>query len=294
MNKYLYSVLRFVPDAASGEFINIGAIAGSDEEASWEIRTVSNQKRASGIDSNGVLGKVIERASALQREVAEAELAIEDGLEPRISEAWLRGLHRTHEHLLQFSEPTPMMAASAAEALDLIFRELVTDPGVRAHEFRTKRAAFSVLLNAYKKVGLEGARAVRQRPVVRGAHHVAKFDFAVANGHAVQLANAWSFETPKLDELVTEVKAWAWAVQDLRRSGGALAEESGGTLEVPSDVDIEVVYLPPTKRSGEEARAEALSAFADANVKARARPESEVSLIASEALQRLRQSELGL
>ena len=45
-NKYIYSVLRFVPNPASGEFVNIGAIVGSDENGEWELRTVENAKRA--------------------------------------------------------------------------------------------------------------------------------------------------------------------------------------------------------------------------------------------------------
>ena len=44
--KYAYALLRFVPDPIKGEFVNIGIIAGSDEEDRWEIRTIDRAGRA--------------------------------------------------------------------------------------------------------------------------------------------------------------------------------------------------------------------------------------------------------
>jgi hypothetical protein len=35
-------MLRFVPDPARGEFINIGAIAGDDDSGEWELRLLQN------------------------------------------------------------------------------------------------------------------------------------------------------------------------------------------------------------------------------------------------------------
>ncbi len=51
---YWMSVVRFVPDPARGEFVNVGAIAGSDETEEWEVRAVANWRRAKLVDDRNV------------------------------------------------------------------------------------------------------------------------------------------------------------------------------------------------------------------------------------------------
>jgi hypothetical protein len=43
---YQFSLIRFVPDPARGEFVNIGAVVGDDEAQDWELRLISNLKRS--------------------------------------------------------------------------------------------------------------------------------------------------------------------------------------------------------------------------------------------------------
>src|SRR5690348_3705802 len=52
---YHYSVLRFVPDSARGEFVNLGVLAGSDEAQDWSFRMLSNPIRVKAIDDRGAL-----------------------------------------------------------------------------------------------------------------------------------------------------------------------------------------------------------------------------------------------
>ena len=44
--RYVYSVVRYVPNPASGEFVNVGAIAGNDETGDWSLRTAGSRRRA--------------------------------------------------------------------------------------------------------------------------------------------------------------------------------------------------------------------------------------------------------
>src|SRR6266581_1745002 len=53
---YHYSLLRFVPDPARGEFINLGILAGDDDAADWDLRLIQNLRRARAIDNEGALG----------------------------------------------------------------------------------------------------------------------------------------------------------------------------------------------------------------------------------------------
>ena len=50
--RYMYSVIRFVPDPIRGEFVNVGVLAGSDESSEWDLRMVESLKRAGDVDSD--------------------------------------------------------------------------------------------------------------------------------------------------------------------------------------------------------------------------------------------------
>lgn len=44
--RFVYSVVRFVPHPARGEFINVAAIVGSEALGVWKSRRVGNAHRA--------------------------------------------------------------------------------------------------------------------------------------------------------------------------------------------------------------------------------------------------------
>lgn len=283
MTRYIYSVIRFVPDPASGEFVNIGAIAGSDETADWDIRIVSNPKRVSAIDDEGVIEAAMAHVTGIARRIERYRSAIENEEQAteQVNERWLEKLYSHSQRIVQFSELAPMRASSAAEALEQIFEHQVPDPARRKHPFRTRLGAYSALLAAYRGEGLGRSETLRQHAKVSGPTHSTRFDFAVANGKAVQLAHAWSFETPRVEQLLEDVKAWAWTVQDLRKYGGTVANDDDSSLKVQSDIDIEVLYLPPLNSRGDAALAEAMSVFDKLSVSAR--PDAEAKAIATRA-----------
>ena len=260
MNRFMYSVARFVPNVASGEFINVAAIAGSEELADWDSRTVSKTHRASSVDDAGILPKVMERVHEIQRQVERSDGEEDDRT---LREEWLWSLSRLHRNALQFSEPSPVIAATASDALDIVFRELVTDPAGRKQSVRTRTQVRSSLFRAYKSAGLAPS-LVQKFPVVSGQKYSAKFDFAIANGGTVQLANAWSFATGSTDDLLDEIKAWAWVVQHIRAGGGSIRTD-GNSLYVSKDVDIGVAYYPPKTEEGLRALEEARAAIGEVN-----------------------------
>ena len=63
--RYLYSVVRFVPDPARGEYVNVAAILGSEETGEWDVRQVENLRRA------GYNAGFTPLATAVRRYVAE-------------------------------------------------------------------------------------------------------------------------------------------------------------------------------------------------------------------------------
>lgn len=45
MRRYMYWVIRLVPNPTSGEFVNIGVLAGNDD-SDWSIRLMQDLNRA--------------------------------------------------------------------------------------------------------------------------------------------------------------------------------------------------------------------------------------------------------
>ncbi len=52
MTGFVYSLLRFAPNPATGEFVNLGAVAGSEATGEWGIRHVQNDQRARALSGS--------------------------------------------------------------------------------------------------------------------------------------------------------------------------------------------------------------------------------------------------
>jgi len=120
-----FSLIRFVPDPARGEFVNIGAIAGDDASGDWELRVVSSLKRAKALDNRGVLPQATAFAAELQDHIAALE-ELAPTAEP-ISSQFLAARSAEMQNIVQLTPPTPVVADSAEAALELVFEQLVLD-----------------------------------------------------------------------------------------------------------------------------------------------------------------------
>ena len=260
--RFVYSLVRFVPDPARGEFVNVGALAGSEESSEWDIRRIGNPRRARALGSPEALGAVwsfIDQVGAVLDRYQESLHELFDA-EVSPSEDWLDGLHRDYRNIVQLSPPTPMVAETVEEALDKVFDLLIVDPDQRRHSFRKKNEVLAALRRAYKKESIKG-EVLRERVMLDTPHHRERFDFAVANGSALQLAHSWSFQVLDQDSLSESVKSWGWTVRDVQASGGLITVDGGENLEVDRDVDIEVAYIPPAEGQDSPALREASNVF---------------------------------
>lgn len=259
---YWLSVVRFVPDPGRGEFINVAAIAASDDlEGDWDIRAVANWKRAKQFDDHGVLPAVMEFISDLQNRLEPTD----DLFAKRLSLADLRTFSQQMRNVVQISTPVPVVVASAEAGTRIAFAEMIIDPAALTFPFEKKYGAIQALKAAYKDRGVPTYRGVQ----VRSGPYETPFDFAVANGKAIQLVRCWSFQLPNQRELVEEVKAWAWAVRALKLAGTGelLVDQDGKRLKVDASVDVESVFLPPTSdQKDREAFVVASEAFQDPQV----------------------------
>jgi hypothetical protein len=255
---YTYSIVKFVPDAARREAVNLGAVAGSDESGDWEFRGISNFIRARALDDRNALPGALAFLSEIEDRIAEVDTLM--GERTQMSATLLETWAGEMRNIVQFTPPAPVVATSAAEALDIIFDQLVVDPGRREFRFEKKYRAVSSTVAAYQRMGVPDAAVVR-RVSVRAANFADSFDVGVANGQVVQLVKCWSFQLPDQSELAEQVKAWAWLVERVRESGGQ-ATVGDHTYELPSgDSDLAVVYVAPSPEADSPAFLEAMAAF---------------------------------
>lgn len=269
--RYMYSAIRFVPDPVRGEFVNVGILAGSDESSEWDIRMLENLKRARSLDDEVLLPLVWHFIDDIGRKVNRYTEAIQTNLfetdEERLSEEWLTRLSEEARNVVQLSAPAVIVADDIDEAINILFDQLIVEPEARRFPFKKKNVALAATRRAYREAGLRVSEHFVEGVNVKGQHHKERFDFVVANGSAVQLAQTWSFQVPNQEDIAEQVKAWAWTVSDIRKHGGT-AEAEARQIAVPPDVDIEVVYVPPTVDGPRQVLNEALAAFETIKVKA--------------------------
>ena len=123
--RYVYSVVRFVPDAARGEFVNLAVIAGSDETGEWKARRVQDISRAAafaGADSEPLIESVFEWLD-LEME------HLRGNTDQNAGEQYLTDFaERCYRGYNQLTPPAPMLAADVDEALDWAFATKVVEP----------------------------------------------------------------------------------------------------------------------------------------------------------------------
>jgi DUF3037 family protein len=257
---YEFSIIRFVPDPARGEFVNIGAVAGNDEASDWELRLISNLSRAKALDDRGVLAKAFEYAASIQDDIAALEDPDTDEREP-LTVALLLKRPAEMQNIVQLSAPAPVAADSATQALDLIFDHVILDAARKTYSFEKKHRAQGAVRSAYR-AHVVPRTAIRERAAVRSSVFDGTFDFAIHNGRAIQLVQCWSFQLPNQTELAEQVKAWSWLVHELRAAGGEIVLPDAAAV-VAKDLDIFAVTIPPLTGGRTPAYAEAQAAFAE-------------------------------
>lgn len=283
--RYLYSVVRFVPNPASGEFVNIGAIAGSETRGDWSTRHVSRDRRALTIGRAESLSALYSFLAGVEERISLHDWALEvdDQLaEPELSEAWLYDLFYRYRNIVQLSQPAPMVADSAEDALDQVFEQMIHEPTIEHRPYMTRHGVFSPLRAEYRRAGV-GTLLTKQRVRLRVGDLYAPVDFAIGHNEILQIAQTWSFQIAGVQDVAKEIKAWGYTLRALRETSGTIVGEPNAT--VPSNVDIEVLYTLPRTNDQEIVFGEAKRVFED--IQAKLVLDQDASEVASSAAGRL-------
>ncbi|MET7333846.1 DUF3037 domain-containing protein [Nonomuraea sp. NPDC005650] len=283
MSRYVYSIVRCLPDPRTGEFVNIGAIAGDPVTGRWAVRQVSNTERIPKFASGPALEAATSCLLALGEEIDQNQAALmEDEGEP-LNEDWLAKLHRDHRNIVQFSEPAPILADDPQEALAFVFDQLIIDPVTPSKEPHVAKYVLRrSLREAFKQALIQESLIRTKVEIFVGARVHTPIDFAIANGRVVQLTQAWSFQLAQVEDVPMKVKAWGYALERLRRGEDARVIDSvGRTSTISPNVDLQVVIAPPQTRQQRDAFEEAQQVFQ--NLSAEVHDLSEVSAVSAKA-----------
>ncbi|GII80092.1 hypothetical protein Sru01_50740 [Sphaerisporangium rufum] len=290
MSKYMYSIVRCLPDPRTGEFVNVGAIAGDPAAGDWAVRRLSNTERIKRFASPAAIDVADRFLVRVSSEIAEAREVLEaEGTHP-LGEGWLSGLHHDHRNIVQLSPPTPIVAGHAEAALDVIFRHMIIDPASQPRQVTVgKDRVVQDLRKAYQEAAIPAHFLRPRAEVFIGDKLHSMIDIAIANGRTVQLAQGWSFRVTGVERLVTQVKAWGFALERLRTGDqGRLVDALGRLSEISSNVDLRVVIATPETAQQEAAYEEAHQVFRA--LRAQVHSVEEVSAVSAQAVNLLHRS----
>ncbi|MGH3381029.1 MAG: DUF3037 domain-containing protein [Actinoallomurus sp.] len=263
MSRYLYCLVRCVPNPQTGEFVNYGAIVGDPVSGDWSVRHVSSEKHVRKLADPATRSAVHSFLADIGEQIEEDRVLADTSGESRLSEAWLEALHYDHRNVVQLTPPTPIVAGNAEQALDLLFRHMIIDPVSEPHTQLTKKRVLAELREVYRNASI-GGHLLREKPELYvGGHVHTAVDFAIGNGRVVQLTQGWSFQRATAEGISTEVKAWGYALGRLREAGedARIIDAHSRSSPIDTGVDLEVVVVPPLTSAQEQVYDEARQVF---------------------------------
>lgn len=253
---YQYWLIRYVPNAIRGEFVNIAVLVGMDGE-DWALRTVSSFTRASRLGGDArqarhwldELRVAVDHANGTG-DLRRASPLLERSRSRRFTEMSMNSGILAHmaarlNNSVQISEARPVHTQDAASAAERLYRLLVHEiPAVTRTRARTR---------LLEKIGKEFAQipgldqdVVQRNPRIQIGMQVKRFDLALGDDRVRQMTQVVSFTRKDLDNVNQEVSAWSHVVNRLRGRGGQLElGKSGRLLRIDQDVPIRVVHDEP-------------------------------------------------
>lgn len=282
--RFTYWVVRYVPSPVREEFVNVAVIAGHGND--WAMRRVSNVQRASRLGGTAtVTTAFLERMTqAISGHLTEVE-ALFNAPSEQISEGFLGDLETRMNGVIQLSPPRPIRAESADEAADLAFDLMVVDDGP-AIRHRSRTLVARSAREAFSRDSYLASHLVSRSRQARVEEQRVDYDVAIANDAAVQLTQAWSFDLKNFTRLETNIQAWNYLIDRLRKRGGELIgprDRRTSPIEIPADIDVNVLYRAPSTAEGQRQLSIALRGWEDLQIQAV--PERDVTTLVAEARQ---------
>lgn len=259
---YRYWTVRFVPDPARGEFTNVGVIAG-DDDADWAVTLDPRFVRNHG-DFSSDLRELAPWRRALTRTVGDHA---NGGLDPTasMSSAVLEHMRRRQSNVIQLAAPMPVIAPTAARAVELLYPVLVEREGSSRRSALSRRGLRS---NVRRMLEDRDDFVVGQDLFIEPRFTVGRqrgdFDLARTEKKALVLTNVWAFNVRTLPALERDLQSWSYLVGRLRDEGARLELPDAAPHAIRSDATIEVIYDAPNLRPDDPQRTDIFEAAKEA------------------------------
>ena len=242
---YHYWTVRWVPDVARGEFVNIGVLVGADDD--WAFRGVTNLQRATSL--GGDAGRATSILKALEGRVQRSMLPAGEawGGEP-LSHSEIERMRSHQSNAVQLAAPRLLHARTATEGLEIIYPLMVEEHPRRTRDTTRRKLIRDLQQDLDLHLGqrvttMRGSRA-------RADGQRGSFDLLIEHGEQMHLAHAWSFANNHIDQVATNHQSWAWFVRMFRKDGAQLYPRAGATRVIDKDTPLSIVHDRP--RSAEQ------------------------------------------
>lgn len=214
-----YSVVQFVPNAISGERINIGVIAFSEDRISTKF--LANWGRVRPFAGTDIaflkdFAKEIEESVSSQLALPGFKTieSLNENLINKISSEWANSI--------QLTAPRTSLKP-VNELIDSISKQFLLQPTHQEKTYRDRRSA-AMIAKIIVRGAIEEyagkeqiAKLMHTQHEIQGKYGPHVFDTVVANGSAYMAIQSVSFELPEATQLDQLVDAVAFQIFDVRQ-----------------------------------------------------------------------------
>lgn len=145
LRRYVYSVVRCLPAPRTGEFVNVGAIAGDPASGDWAYRHLDTTERVRRFAGQSALAVALDYLRDLGERIDHSNAALRQGRSGSLPHNWLERLHRDHRNVVQFSIPAPVLADNSEEALAFVFAHVLAVPNSTTEKVEIGGAGWPVV-----------------------------------------------------------------------------------------------------------------------------------------------------
>ncbi|WP_030014358.1 DUF3037 domain-containing protein [Curtobacterium sp. S6] len=248
---YRTRIVRYVPDTARGEFLNLGVIVMGDDPRDVAIRAVETITEIPNI--GGPRSAALEAVSGIVREVesrheSPAELEIDHSSTLRAS---IDSFARNAYGLIQFSDEGIADGQSAMAVADFLFDHLVSRGTPARREQRLTRLRRRITDTYSTRPTL--ARSLLSSPRLVAGPRSAPVDLAVLDQNIIEINSAFSFQGEPNRHLLERIDSWAFRMKLLREgNGGVLQHGREPNVPVAPDTPIIAIVDPPQTSAQQE------------------------------------------
>jgi Protein of unknown function (DUF3037) len=235
-HRSFYTVVQYVPDPVTDERVNVGVLIFEGDLI--RSRFLRNWKRVQVFGGEDVT--FLRDLAQRLKEWSSDDLTLPGiSSSARLNEEDLMSITAEWRNTVQFTPPRASILPPDELLTDIasrFLREQVRQKSrFRDRPTAAKLAAMRLRHTLQARLGEQAKTMLRRNIRVQGALDEHLFDITVMNGEIRLAAQALSFEGPHTPALEREVKASAWAVDDIRKR--------------TRDLELAVVALPPRTKS---------------------------------------------